>query len=52
VLVRVRASSHWTIGDDLAGCVDKDPGGWVVLRDTGPGRVTVHQTLGGSRCSR
>jgi hypothetical protein len=52
VRVRVRASSHWTIADDGAGCVDQDADGWVLLRGTGPGRVTVHQTLGSSLCSR
>ena len=52
VRVRVRASSHWTLGDDEPGCVDQDADGWVLLRGTGPGRVTVRQTLGGSICSR
>ncbi len=48
VLVRIRASSHWSV--PAGGCAAEDPSGWTVLRHLPLGRVEISQSLVGTTC--
>jgi hypothetical protein len=50
VVVRVRATSHWSVSED-DGCATATPDGWTELRNLRPGTVQIKQALSGSRCS-
>lgn len=49
VLVRMRASTHWSV--PAPGCVTADPNGWTVLRDLPVATTQVTQALRGSPCA-
>jgi hypothetical protein len=48
IVVRVRASAHWSV--PKPGCVADDGHGWTVLRGLPTGINRVSQALGGSPC--
>ena len=48
IVVRVRASAHWSVPEP--GCVTSDANGWTVLRGLSMGTNKVTQALGGNPC--
>ena len=48
VRVRVRDSSHWAVRG--AACVSDSEDGWLHLQVLAPGRLEIHQALGGTPC--
>jgi hypothetical protein len=49
IVVRVRATSHWTVHP--GGCATSTDDGWTVLRNLPVGTVTLTQSLSGTPCS-
>jgi hypothetical protein len=49
LVVRIRATSHWSVGP--SGCVASTKDGWTVLRNVPPTTVTLTQSLAGTPCS-